>query len=112
MVMNKRINGKGDLSRIFAVIVLISLLTGCISQIPRVEDSANGAVGTSINLLLERAARPESWIYRSGQKVGRYRLENGHFAYTEPVREGCILHWEVDAEGIILGYRMQGNRCY
>jgi len=98
--------------QILAVALMTVMATACVSQIPPVKEWANEAIGSSINLLLESARHPGSYVSRSGGHIRQYPLENGNTAYVEPVREGCLIHWEVNLRGIIIGYRTEGDRCF
>ena len=98
--------------QILAVALMTVMATACISQIPTTKDWANGAIGSSINPLLEAARHPGSYISRSGGYIERYPLENGNTAYVAPISEGCLIHFEVNSNSIILGYRTEGDRCF
>lgn len=46
-----------------------------------------------------------------------YYLPNGHAVYVESVGpsvgyKGCDFHWEVNAQGRVVGYRTVGDRCW
>lgn len=91
-----------------AIMLAISLV-GCVSQIPRVKDWADQGIGLPIRNLFGRIQDPGSYVARTHSKIGKYKLDNGHFVYTEPVWTDCVVHWEVNADEIIVGYRMDGK---
>lgn len=100
-------------NRVFLPLILVAgCLTGCMSQIPPVKEFADRSVGTPISNLFVTVNRPGSYVARTGSKIQRYELENGNTEYVEPIRENCLVHWEVNASGIIVGYRTEGDRCY
>ncbi|MEQ6342581.1 MAG: hypothetical protein M3A44_13290 [Gammaproteobacteria bacterium] len=102
------------MKKVFYVIplnILSITLFGCMSQIRPFTEYVNGVVGQPINSYIEAGARPGSYASRIGWKDRRYKLENGNWVYVAPEREGCIIHWEVNPQGIIVGYRTEGNRC-
>lgn len=84
---------------------------GCMSQITAFSEYANSAIGSPIDTLIEAKQRPGSFASRAGWKDKRYKLENGNWVYVSPEREGCIVHWEINSQGIIVGYSVEGSRC-
>ena len=92
--------------------MLVFLLQGCLSQIASFEESTNKWIGRPLSDLKEVLARPTSYVSRTGWKEKTYRLDNGNLAYVEPDGRDCFIHWEVNPEGIIIGYKTEGKRCY
>ncbi len=92
--------------------VLALSLYGCVSQIPPVREFADHTVGSPIENLFERVQRPRSYVARTGGQIRQFKLDNGNSEYVEPIREGCLVHWEVNSSGIIVGYRTEGSQCY
>lgn len=94
-------------------IALLFLLTGClVSQIEPLQKSMKSWVGHSVEELREINERPGSYASRIDWEEKTYQLDDGHWVYVEPVREGCFIHWEVNTEGNIEGYHTEGERCY
>jgi hypothetical protein len=94
---------------VLILLLLMFLLHGCLSQIAPVDSSSKSWIGHSI---AEREAIPNPYASSIGWKEKIYRLDNGMLVYVEPVRPGCFIHWEVNPQGIIVGYKLEGNRCY
>jgi hypothetical protein len=88
-----------------------AIIAGCPS-VPSVKDWADKAIGSPINNLFEAARRPGSYIFRNDKQIQKYQLENKNFIYIEPVGDNCNVHWEVNSSGIIVGYRLEGSRCW
>lgn len=84
------------------------VLTGCATT---TEDFAQGWVGEPIADLVEAKKKPDSYAQQSGWKEQRYDLKNGNWVYVSPSKEGCIIHWEVDPRGVIVGFRTEGGEC-
>jgi len=101
------------MKQILALIALLILLPyGCLSQIAPIGDFTKGWIGSSISEKREIAARPSSYASRTGWKEKTYQLGGGNWVYVEPVRPDCFVHWEVNPQGIIVGYKLDGQRCY
>lgn len=93
----------------FSALLLTSF--GCMSQIQPFKEYANSAIGRPVGILIATKQRPGSYASRAGWKDKQYQLESGNWVYVSPEREGCIVHWEVNPQGIIVGYRTEGGRC-
>ena len=81
------------------------------SQIRPFNEYVNGWVGKPISDLKAAKQRPGSYASRIGWKDQQYKLENGNWVYVSPEREGCVIYWEVNSQGVIVGYRAEGGRC-
>ena len=90
-----------------SLIAALALLAGCATA----EDHAQDWVGEPISDLIEAKHKPDSYASKSGWKEQKYDLKNGHWVYVSPSNEGCIIHWEVDKRGVIVGVRTEGNQC-
>ena len=58
-------------------------------------------------------SREGSYASRIGWKETTYPLDNGNWVYVEPAGVGgkdCLIHWEVNPQGIIVGARTEGCR--
>lgn len=93
----------------FGSLILISL--GCMSQIRPFNEYVNGWVGKPIADLIAAKQRTGSYSSRTGWKDRQYKLESGNWVYVFPEREGCIVHWEVNSQDIIVSYHTEGARC-
>ncbi len=43
------------------------------------------------------------------QKEITYNLDNGNWVYVESDKPDCFIHWEVNPQGIIVGYKLEGD---
>jgi len=85
------------------------LIIGCLSQIVSIEDYTKSGIGRPIEETKELMARPESYASRIGWIEKTYPLPNGNRIYVEPDSKNCFIHWEVNPQGIIVGYKLEGN---
>jgi hypothetical protein len=102
--MIRHLKSPRDFLSLIAAVVLIA---GCAGT----EDYAQNWVGEPIADLIEAKHKPDSYASKSGWKEQRYDLKEGHWVYVSPSREGCIIHWEVDKRGVIVGFRTEGAQC-
>lgn len=93
-------------------IALTMVSVGCVSQIPSFKEYVEPLVGQPVAKLIEVKQDKHSYASRTGWQEKTYKLDNGNSVYVSPEREGCIVHWEVNSSGIIVGYRTEGGRCY
>jgi len=100
------------LNRTILVFLFAFALTGCISQIAPLKETADHWVGRPIEERKALVTRPESYPSRNGLEVKTYQLQNDNWVYIEPVRRDCFINWEIDKQGIIVRYRTEGNRCW
>ena len=95
---------------VFPFFWLCLSLSACVDfVIPRFKDYADGAIGAPIENRITAAERPSSYSSRSGWVQQTYELDNGHRVYVYPEGPRCIVHWEVNHEGIIVGYKPEGK---
>ncbi len=62
-------------------------------------------------------ARKRVGVNPSDWEKPAYYLPNGNAVYVESVGpsvgyKGCDFHWEVNAQGRVVGYRTVGDRCW
>ena len=113
----KRIRRKGILRvmHIETILMLCILLVGCVS-VPSPSHWAESGIGTHIDVLraldAKAMADPRTYIHKIHWKETTYPLEDGNWVYVTPVGKGCFVHFEVNPEGIIVGYRLVGDLCY
>lgn len=97
------------------ILMLCILLAGCVS-VPSPSHWAESGIGTHIEVLIALDAKamadPRNYIHKIHWKETTYPLENGNWVYVTPAGKGCFVHFEVNPEGIIVGYRLVGDRCY
>ena len=97
---------------IIVVVVFVALcVSSCISQIASIGDYTKNWMGKTLEEKRKPTLRPESYASRIGWKEKTYRLDNGNWVYVEPDSPGCFIHWEVNPQGIIVGYKLEG-KCY
>jgi hypothetical protein len=92
-----------------AIIFTAVLINGCWSQILPINDYAKQGIGMHIDKIKKLASEPGSYASRSGWHEKTYKLENGNWVYVELDSKNCFIHWEVNPEGIIVNYRLEGN---
>ena len=100
--MNKAIVG--------TILLADLLLTGC--TIPSLNQTIKESMGQPISHKIEVMSRPGSYSSSISWKETTYKLDNGNWVYVQPNRPECFIHWEVNPQGIIVGYKLEGNRCY
>ena len=85
-------------------------LCACVDFVmPRFEDYVQQVIGTPIEEHIAIAEHPNSYSSRSGWVQQTYELDNGHRVYVYPEGSRCIVHWEGNHEGIIVGYKPEGK---
>lgn len=93
-------------------IVVMSLgMIACVSQIPDLQTWAEQNVGRPVAELEAMDARPQSYASRINWRKTTIALDNGNWIYVHPDRPGCQIHFEVNPQGIILGYTPVGEGC-
>ncbi len=89
----------------------LATLTACVSQIPRLTDYADSIVGRPIAELQEREAQPQSYSSWRGRPPREYALPSGNWVHVHPDRDNCDVHFEVNPDGIVVGYTLEGTGC-
>ena len=109
----KGIKGNGlSVRAMIVTIVTVGFLGGCSgSRIPPFKDYTAQLIGTPLADLKVADAQPGSYVSKSRAEPRTYMLENGNSVYVSPVRKDCIVYWQVDPQGMIIGYRSEGTRC-
>ncbi len=92
---------------VFACIILVY---ACASQ-KRVEDLGSYWIARPLSELKQEMKSPDSYASRTGWKETTYALGNGDSVYVQPVASDCEVHWEVNRNGIIIGYQAKGKGC-
>ena len=82
---------------------------GCASQIRPFNEYVIGWIGQPVDELIEAMQRPGSYASRTGWIDRRYVLTNKNWVYVSPENMGCIVHWEIDVKGFIVGYMVEGD---
>jgi hypothetical protein len=96
---------------LIALVLLLSVQAGCISQIPTLREWADQCIGLPVAELQAMEAEPESYASRVGWKTKRYELPNGNWVHVAPDRKDCEVHFEVDKAGIVVAYQLVGEGC-
>jgi hypothetical protein len=81
------------------------------SQIQTLDEYGKACVGLNIAVVRDLTRGPNSYATRVGWEEKSYALANGHLVYVQPDRPNCEIHFEVDSEGIIVGYTPMGTGC-
>jgi hypothetical protein len=93
-----------------SVFVVGVVLAGCVSQIVSLDEHVKGWVGHNIEEMKATMSRPNSYASRIGWKEEIYNLPNGNWIFVEP-EPRCFIHWEVNQQGVIVGYKTIGESC-
>lgn len=98
-----------NIKKIAITVLSIICLNGC--SIPPVGKYAQSWIGHSIEEKKKGVTGPGSYAARIGWKETTYQLDNGNWVYVEADNKNCFIHWEVNPQGIIVGYKLEG-KCY
>jgi hypothetical protein len=94
--------------KIAAVFVLgFLLLNGC--SVPAIEKYAQSWIGHTIEEKKKGVTGPGSYASRIGWEEKTYKIDNGNWVYVEADSKNCFIHWEVSPQGIIVGYKLEGD---
>lgn len=94
---------------ILAVVCRI-YLNGCVSQIVSLDEHTKAWIGRNVNDMKGIMSRPGSYASRVHWRESTYKLPNGNMVFVEP-EPHCLIHWEINTQEIIVGYRAEGERC-
>jgi hypothetical protein len=86
------------------------LLCGCASQLS-LDDLSREWITRPLSELQQEMKKPDSYAAQIGWKESTYQLANRNYVYIEPIRADCYIHWEVNENGIIVGYQAKGKGC-
>jgi hypothetical protein len=89
-----------------------ALLAACSTSIPGLKEWADPIIGHPIAIIRENDKRPGSYASRIGWKEKTYPLDDSRWVYVHADRPGCEIHFEVNADGNVLGYRAVGEGCH
>lgn len=89
---------------------------GCfLSQIPSADVWAKGWVGETVQRLIKLVERPVDPVRNPTAvmtlKPNAYTLPNGNSVYLLKEARDCSIHFEVNRDHIIVGYRLEGTTC-
>jgi hypothetical protein len=96
------------IKKCLAAIFMSLGIFGCVSQIVSLDEHTRSWIGHPISEMKEVMARPRSYASRITWKEKIYHLDNGNYVFVEP-EPRCFIHWEVDKEDIIVGYKTVGE---
>jgi len=96
------------LKTLFGGALTLLALSGCPS-IHSAHNWADGWIGAHIERL--RTVPPSDYEREAKWKEKTYYLDNGNMVYIHFDKPGCLVHFEVDSNGLIVGYRLEGSRC-
>ncbi len=94
---------------LFLILLSLFFIQGCLTNIPSIGDYTSNKIGRPIEKQIKRVLDPGSYASRIGWKEKTYKLDNGNWVYIEPDSKNCFIHWEVNPQGIIVGYKLEGN---
>lgn len=96
-------------------VVVTMYLGGCLSQILPADEWAKGWVGEPVQRLVKLVERPVDPVRNPTAvmtlKPNAYTLPNGNSIYLLKEARDCSIHFEVNRESIIVGYRLEGTTC-
>jgi hypothetical protein len=92
------------------ILCAVAACSAC-QGIPTIDEWASPLIGMPVEHLRALDRRPESRASRIGWVEKTYPLRNGNWAYVQPTADRCELHFEVNPDGIIVGYRPMGEGC-
>lgn len=98
-----------NMKAIALIFISLIFLNGCLSNIASIEDYTKSWIGQPIERKKKPTLSPESYASRIGWKEKTYQLDNGNWVYVEPDSKNCFIHWEVNPQGIIVGYKLEGK---
>ena len=70
-----------------------------------------GGIGQPIEETRKTMARENSYASSIGWKETTYPLDDGNWVFVEPATPDCLIHWEVNPQGIIVGAHAEGKGC-
>lgn len=73
--------------------------------------SAALAIGKPVAKVIALDQRPDSYASDIGWTEKRYELGDGNWVYVSPGAPQCEIHFEVNPQGIVVGFRLLGSRC-
>lgn len=92
--------------------VVCFLLGGCFNLVATPESMAEQMIGKPVSYLYDLVAeQPESKVARRGGIRKQGQMPNGNWVYIEPIEAYCDIYYEVDPNGIVLGFRAVGENC-
>lgn len=93
------------------LVIIFSIVIFSACSIPSIGKYTQNWVGHQIEEKKKGTANPGSYASRIGWQEKTYKLDNGNWVYVEPDSKNCFIHWEVNPQGIIVGYKLEG-KCY
>ena len=98
--------------KLFLAATFLLSACGCINYIPTLRSYRKSSIGEPISHRKALLSREGSLASSIGWKERTYKLDNGNWVYVEPWGgRNCLIHWEVNPEGIIVGSRVEGSGC-
>ncbi len=98
------------LFNLLCLVFLMVFLNGCASQFDA-DLYGSEWIARPLSELKQDMSRPDSYASKSKWKESTYLLADGNYVYVEPVGDDCLMDWEINSGGIIIGYRAKGNGC-
>lgn len=101
---------KWSVAKAVSLLLFIIPLFGCASRMS-LEDLSRVWIARPLSELKEDMEKPDSYASKIGWMESTYRLANGNSVFIEPVGAECLVHWEVNPSGVIVGYEGKGTGC-
>ena len=93
--------------KVIKILTITMVLAGCMSQIVSMDEHTRSWIGYPIAGIKATVEARQSYASRIGWKERTYPLENGNWVYIEPAILRTFVHWEVNPQGIIVGYAVE-----
>jgi hypothetical protein len=88
----------------------VAITVGC-NAVATADDWASHTVGAAVGTLLELSRTPDSYPAAHGGMTREESTPAGGAWYRYPLGPRCDVLFEVDAQGVIRGWRAEGADC-
>jgi hypothetical protein len=86
-------------------------LAACATRGEDIRKDAQSWVGRPFIEYQATMKKPSSYANTSGWKETESALPNGNRDYVAPINGFCVVHWEINQAGTIVGYKLEGEGC-
>ena len=90
-----------------AIFILITILIAGCADFQSLHNFTRDAVGQPISGIAAMDRQPGAWASRIGWQETTYQLKNGDRVYVEAYGPHIFIHWELNPQGIIVGYAVE-----
>jgi hypothetical protein len=89
----------------------LTALAACATPAQEISTDAKSWVGRPFVDYQAQMKKTSSYANRTGWKEQSSTLPNGNLDYVAPINGYCVVHWEIDKAGTIVGYKLEGEGC-